>query len=78
MYRKIVLAIDCADDNEVRQVQEIAKDICESYHIKGSAIIRMYPELNKRKGLLNTIINNVSKSGKSGLIKSIPYLIKNM
>lgn len=77
-YKKIIIAVDCEDEQEQQKVQDIAKDISGTFRIKAKELINFYPVLEKHRGLIYTAINTISKEGKRGLFKLVPLLMKQL
>lgn len=75
-YKKIIIAVDCDNEQEQQLVQAMAKEISETFRMKAKDLINFYPMLKKHKGLLYTAIKTVSQEGKKGLLKLVPLLIK--
>jgi hypothetical protein len=77
-YKKIIIAVDCENEQEQQMVQGIAKDLSETLRLKAKELINFYPFLQKNKGLLFAAIDTMSKEGKRGLLKLVPMLIKQL
>ena len=77
-YRKIFLAVDCNSDQEVEAVQQIAKEVSETFRMSAKDLIAFYPFLRQHKALLYSAVKTVSKEGKKGVMKLIPMLIKQL
>lgn len=77
MYRSITIAVDCANDEEQKTVQAIAKDASETMKLKASDIIRFYPLYRKNSGLIISAIRAISQEGMKGVMRVVPNLIKN-
>lgn len=77
MYRKIEIAVDCANDQEREQVQAIAKDASTLLKLKAADVIALYPAIQKNSGLIATAIRSISKEGMKGVMRVVPMFIKN-
>lgn len=77
MYRSITIAVDCANDEEQKTVQAIAKDASETMKLKASDVIRFYPLYRKNSGLIISAIRAISQEGMKGVMRVVPNLIKN-
>lgn len=77
MYRSITIAVDCANDEEQKAVQAIAKDASETMKLKASDVIRFYPLYRKNSGLIISAIRAISQEGMKGVMRVVPNLIKN-
>ena len=77
-HRKIIIAVDCENDQQQQAVQNIAKEISTTFLIRAADIISFYPFVVKHKALLYSAVKTVSKEGKKGVMKLIPMLIKNL
>ena len=77
-YKKIILAVDCENEQEQQMVQVIAKELSEALHLKAKELINFYPILEKHKGLIYTAISTISREGKRGLFKLVPLLMKQL
>ena len=72
--KKIIILVDCENDDEKTAVQKMLASYTEQYDLKASSIISMYPFIERNKLALSQIINNISKSGKAGIMKSIALI----
>lgn len=77
-YKKIILAVDCENEQEQQMVQVIAKELSEALHLKAKELINFYPVLAKHRGLIYTAITTISREGKRGLFKLVPLLMKQL
>lgn len=77
-YRKIIIAVDCANDAEVVNVQAAAKRMSEMFRLRGSDVLAMYPLVEKNGDIISNVIRSVAQDGLRGLASAIPYLIKNI
>lgn len=77
-YKKIIIAVDCENEQEQQQVQTIAKELSETLRLKANDLISFYPTLQKHKGLLYNAIKTISQEGKMGILKLVPMLIKQL
>lgn len=77
-YRKIVIAVDCASDQEQQKVQDIAQEVSQTFKIKASDLIGIYPLIKSHRNLLYTAVKTISSEGKKGLMKLVPLLIKQL
>lgn len=76
-FRKIIIAVDCTDDNEVAQVQSAAKMISENFRLRGADILALAPIVAKNGAVISTAIRTISQEGMMGVAKIVPYLMKN-
>lgn len=77
-YRKIIIAVDCANDAEAVNVQAAAKRMSEMFRLRGSNVLAMYPLVEKNGDIISNVIRSVAQDGLRGLASAIPYLIKNI
>lgn len=77
MYRKITIAVDCADDKEQAAIQRIAKEASEMMRLKAEDVLRFYPLFQKNSGLIVSSVKAISNEGMSGVLRIIPSFIKN-
>jgi hypothetical protein len=77
-YKKVIIAVDCENENEQKMVQEIAKELSETLRLKAKELINFYPFLQKNRGLIYTAIDIMSRDGKKGLLKLVPLLVKQL
>lgn len=78
MYKKIIIAVDCENEQEQQEVQRIARELSEVLSLKAKDLIGFFPLLQKNKALLYTTIKTVSQEGKKGILKLVPLLIKQL
>jgi hypothetical protein len=77
-YKKIIIAVDCDNEQEQHMVQTIAKELSETLRLKAKELISFYPTLQKYKGLLYNAMKTISQEGKMGILKLVPMLIKQL
>lgn len=77
-YKKVIIAVDCENENEQKMVQEIAKDLSDTLRLKAKELISFYPVLQKNRGLIFTAVDTMSREGKKGILKLIPLLMKQL
>jgi hypothetical protein len=77
-YKKIIIAVDCENEQEQQMVQTIAKELSETLRLKAKELISFYPTLQKHKSLLYNAIKTISQEGKMGILKLVPMLIKQL
>lgn len=77
-YKKVLVAVDCENEQEQQMVQAMAKELSEALQLKAKDLINFYPVLQKNKGLIYTAMQMLSKEGKKGLFKLIPLLMKQL
>lgn len=71
MLRKISIGIECRDDNERDEVQEIANQLTGMRVITGSQIISMFPLFMQHRGKLAGVFNFITKNGVPGPFKKL-------
>lgn len=77
-YRKIIIAVDCGNEQEVLDVQNAAKKMSEMFKLRGRDILSIYPMVEKNGPVISTAIRTISQEGMKGAAKMLPYLIKNI
>lgn len=77
-YRKIYIAVDCANEQEVMTTQAAAKRMSEIFQLKASDVLTLYPLVEKNGNLIVTTIRTISREGMRGLARMVPYLLKNI
>ena len=78
MDRKIIIVVDCANEEEKIMVQNIANEISGTFNMKGEDIIGFYPFVKKNKALLYSSVKTVASEGKKGVMKLVPMLLKKL
>lgn len=78
MYRKIVIAVDCADDAERDRVQNIANEVSNMRILDGRKLTAIWPYVQSHKADITQIFGLVSQGGVKSLIsaKGIQLLTK--
>lgn len=74
--KKIMIAVNCDDDEQARAVQNVMAELCSNVKIDAVDILALYPTIKKNRGLIKDLFRTVSKEGKMGAIRLIPSLIK--
>lgn len=77
-HRKIIIAVDCDNDQQQAAVQQIAREISNTFQMSATDLINFYPFIKKHKALLYSAVKTVSKEGKKGVVKLIPMLLKSL
>jgi hypothetical protein len=77
-YRKIVIAVDCANENEAAEVQRIAQEVSSIFRLKAADLISVFPMIKKNGNVIITALRTISQEGMRGVALTIPYLIKNL
>lgn len=77
-YRKVFIAVDCDNDQELALVQNIAKEISGTFAIKAKDVISFYPFVVKNRALLYSAVKTVAAEGKKGVMKLVPMLLKKL
>lgn len=77
-YKKVIIAVDCENEEEQQKVQTIAKELSETLQLKAKDLISFYPTLQKHKGLLYNAMKTISQEGKMGIVKLVPMLLRNL
>lgn len=77
-YRKIFIAVDCANDAEAEAVQQFGKELSGLMKLKASDVLRIAPMTRKNSGLIMTVIRTISAEGAKGVAKMIPYFMANV
>lgn len=77
-YRKVFIAVDCENDQELALVQNIAKEISGTFSIKAKDVISFYPFVVKNRALLYSAVKTVAAEGKKGVMKLVPMLLKKL
>lgn len=68
MLRKIIIAVDCADDNERDRVQQIANEVSGMRLLTANRLIGIYPYVSAHRGDIAEIFGIVSRNGIKGIM----------
>ena len=66
--RKIIVAVDCADDNEKEIVQMAFQEISNMRVLNGAQIKKMVPLIKKNRNDLVELFNMITKDGIGSLL----------
>lgn len=77
-FRKIIIAVDCANDEEAAKVQCAAQRMSEMFRLRGSDVLSVYPLIEKNGDVIGNVMRGVAQDGLRGLASAVPYLIKNL
>lgn len=66
--RKIIVAVDCADDNERDIVQGVFQEISNMRVLNGTQIKKMIPLIKKNKSELIELFGLITKDGIGSLL----------
>lgn len=77
-YRKIIIAVDCDNDQEQQVMQSIAQELSATFNMKAKQIISFYPMVKQHKTLLYNVVKTVASEGKKGFAKVVPMILKNI
>lgn len=68
MLRKLEVAIDCANDQERDQVQQILYDISNQRILSGDKMVQMYPFIKAHQYEVIQLFNLIKSDGVSALL----------
>lgn len=68
MLRKIIIAVDCADDNERDRVQQIATEVSNMRILDGRKMVGIWPYVQAHKGDIQQVFSLVSEGGIKALL----------
>lgn len=77
-YKRIIIAVDCATQDEAVAVQAAAKRISEIFKLKAADIISIYPMIEKNGNLIISSIRTIAQEGMRGAMRILPTLVKNI
>jgi hypothetical protein len=77
-FRKVYIAIDCANEAEFEQVQNVAKVMSNIFRFRGDDVLAMYPIVAKNGEVISATVRTIAQEGMRGVAKMVPYLIKNI
>jgi hypothetical protein len=70
MYKKIFLAVDCADDAQRDEVQRIMNEVSNMRLFNASQILSAYPYFRLHQGELSQLFTMVSRGGVKSLMSA--------
>lgn len=78
MLRKIIIAVDCADDNERDRVQQIATEVSNMRILDGRKMVGIWPYAQAHKGDIQQLFSLISEGGIKALLsgKGVQLLTK--
>ena len=68
MLRKIIIAVDCADDNERDRVQQIATEVSNMRILDGRKMVGIWPYVQAHKGDIQQLFSLISEGGIKGIV----------
>ena len=68
MLRKIIIAVDCADDNERDRVQNIATEVSNMRILDGRRMTGIWPYVQSHKGDMQQLFSLISEGGIKALV----------
>ena len=68
MLRKIIIAVDCADDAERDSVQAIATEVSNMRILDGRRLTGIWPYVQAHKGDMQQLFSLISEGGIKALI----------
>lgn len=68
MLRKIIIAVDCADDNERDRVQNIATEVSNMRILDGRKMVGVWPYVQAHKGDIQQLFSLISEGGIKALL----------
>lgn len=78
MFKKIHIAVDCANEQECREVQKIAEEMSSVMRLTAKELIAVYPEIRKRYGVITSAKNAIREKGKKGLMAVVGQILKSI
>jgi hypothetical protein len=70
MYKKIFIAVDCADDTEKEEVQRVMNEISNMRLANGGQLLAAYPYFAQHRGELTQLFRLVSEGGVKSLMSA--------
>lgn len=77
-YKKVYLAIDCQNEEELAAVQVFGKELSQIMQLKASNVLRIAPMVRKNSALILKAVRVISSEGATGVAKMIPYFLANV
>lgn len=68
MLRKIIIAVDCANDNERDRVQQIATEVSNMRIFDGRKMVGIWPYVQAHKGDMQQLFSLISEGGIKALM----------
>lgn len=68
MLRKIIIAVDCADDNERDRVQQIATEVSNMRILDGRKMVGIWPYVQAHKGDIQQLFSLITDGGVKALV----------
>ena len=68
MLRKIIIAVDCADDAERDRVQAIATEVSNMRILDGRMLVGIWPYVQAHKGDMQQLFSLISEGGVKALM----------
>ena len=68
MLRKIIIAVDCADDNERDRVQQIATEVSNMRILDGRKMVGVWPYIQAHKGDIQQLFSLITEGGIKALV----------
>lgn len=68
MLRKIIIAVDCADDAERDRVQAIATEVSNMRILDGRMMVGIWPYVQAHKGDIQQLFSLISEDGIKALM----------
>ena len=78
MLRKIIIAVDCADDAERDRVQAIATEVSNMRILDGHMMVGIWPYVQAHKGDMQQLFSLISEGGIKALVsgKGVQLLMR--
>lgn len=68
MLRKIIIAVDCADDAERDRVQQIATEVSNMRILDGRKMVGVWPYIQAHKGDIQQLFSLITEGGIKALV----------
>lgn len=68
MLRKIIIAVDCADDSERDRVQQIATEVSNMRILDGHKMVGIWPYIQAHKGDIQQLFSLITEGGIKALL----------
>lgn len=63
MFRKVYLVVECGDDQQKEEVQNVMNDISNMRILTGDRLLAMYPFFKKNQRELASLFGMIAKNG---------------
>jgi len=75
-WKRLNIAVDCRDDAETQQVQQVLDELSGILRLNGGDLLSAAPMIRKNQGVIREMFNKIVKGGIKNIASVIPLAMQ--